>query len=101
MLVDVLPEGRYRYRLIGTANVQAQGIHATGCYLDEVLPGPEYKEHVIALYDECVGSRLALYSECLFMSTHRRRRFFLKNLGCGLMWVGSAKDMRRIKQWRG
>jgi hypothetical protein len=72
MLVDVLPEGRYRYRLIGTANVQAQGMHATGCYLDEVLPGPEYKEHVIALYDECVGSRRALYSECLFMSAQRR-----------------------------
>jgi hypothetical protein len=72
MLVDVLPEGRYRYRLIGTANVQAQGMHATGSYLDEVLPGPEYKEHVIALYDECVGSRRALYSECLFMSPQRR-----------------------------
>lgn len=72
MLVDVLPDGRYRYRLIGTGNTQAHGIHATGRYLDEVLPGPEYKAHVIALYDECVSSRLALYSECLFMSPQRR-----------------------------
>jgi hypothetical protein len=72
MLVDVLPEGRYRYRLIGTGNTQAQGMHATGRYLDEVLPGPEYKEHVIGLYDECVRSRRALYSECLFMSPQRR-----------------------------
>src|ERR1700719_3940275 len=72
MLVDVLPQGRYRYRLIGTENTQAQGMNATGCYLDEVLPGPEYKAHVIALYDECVGSRRVLYSECLFMAPGRR-----------------------------
>jgi len=72
MLVDVLPQGRYRYRLIGTENALAQGLNATGRYLDEVLPGPEYKAHVIALYDECVGRRRSLYSECLFMSPQRR-----------------------------
>jgi hypothetical protein len=72
MLVDVLPQGRYRYRLIGTENAQAHGMNATGRYLDEVLPGPEYKAHVIALYNECVGSRRALYSECLFMAPGRR-----------------------------
>lgn len=72
MLVDVLPQGRYRYRLIGTENTQAHGINATGRYLDEVLPGPGYKDHVIALYDECVSSRRALYSECLFMSPRQR-----------------------------
>jgi len=72
MLVDVLPQGRYRYRLIGTENTQAHGINATGRYLDEVLPGSEYKDHVIALYDECVASRRALYSECLFMSLPQR-----------------------------
>jgi len=72
MLVDVLPHGRYRYRLIGTENAQAHGMNATGRYLDEVLPGPEYKAHVIALYDESVGARRALYSECLFMAPERR-----------------------------
>jgi hypothetical protein len=68
MLVEVLPSGRYRYRLIGTENAEAHGINATGRYLDEVLPGPEYKVHVLGLYDECVQSRRALYSECLFVS---------------------------------
>jgi hypothetical protein len=57
MLVEVLSSGRYRYRLIGTENTEAQGVHATGRYLDEVLPGPEYKAHVLGLYDECVQSR--------------------------------------------
>jgi hypothetical protein len=30
MLVDVLPSGRYRYRLIGTGNARAHGVNATG-----------------------------------------------------------------------
>jgi hypothetical protein len=68
MLVDVLPDGRYRYRLIGTANTQAHGVSATGCYLDEVLPGDEYKAHVLRLYEECVRECRSLYSECLFLS---------------------------------
>jgi hypothetical protein len=68
MLVDVLADGRYRYRLIGTANTQAHGVSATGRYLDEVLPGNEYKAHVLRLYDECVQERRPLYSESLFLS---------------------------------
>ncbi len=72
MLVEVLPSGRYRYRLIGTENAEAHGMNATGRYLDEVLPGPEYKAHVLGLYDECVRSRRALYSECLFISPQLR-----------------------------
>lgn len=72
MLVDVLPSGRYRYRLIGTSNAQEQGVNATGRHLDEVLPGPEYKAHVLALYDECVRTRRPLYSECRFLAPPRR-----------------------------
>lgn len=71
MLVDVLPDGRYRYRLIGTENARAHGMNATGRYLDEVLPGVEYKGHVLRLYDECVRERRPLYSECLFLSPQR------------------------------
>jgi hypothetical protein len=71
MLVEREPGGRYRYRLIGTENARAQGINATGRYLDEVLPGPEYRAHVLALYDECVRERRALYSECLFFPPGR------------------------------
>jgi hypothetical protein len=68
MLVDVLDGGRYRYRLIGTENASAHGFEATGRYLDEVLPGSEYKAHVLGLYDESVRERRALYSESLFFS---------------------------------
>lgn len=72
MLVDVLEGGRYRYRLIGTENARAHGINATGRFLDEVLPGPEYRRHVLGLYDECVREQRALYSECLFLSAQRQ-----------------------------
>ena len=72
MLVDLLPDGRYRCRLIGTANADAHGINATGRYLDEVLPGPEYRGHVIGLYDESVRARRPLYSESLFISPRGR-----------------------------
>jgi hypothetical protein len=72
MLVERLDDRRYRYRLIGTENQRAHGINATGRYLDEVLPGPEYRAHVLALYDKCVETRRALYSECLFFSPARR-----------------------------
>jgi hypothetical protein len=71
MLVERLEDGRYRYRLIGTENARAHGINATGRFLDEVLPGPEYRAHVLALYDECVRERGALYSECLFFTPGR------------------------------
>jgi hypothetical protein len=71
MLVERLESGRYRYRLIGTENARAHGINATGRFLDEVLPGPDYGAHVLALYDECVAARRALYSECLFFSPAR------------------------------
>jgi hypothetical protein len=72
MLVEVLPDGRYRYRLIGTANANAHGINATGRYLDEVLPGPDYRAHVLRLYDECVGARRPLYSESMFIAPRGR-----------------------------
>ena len=67
MLVEVA-DGRYRYRLIGTENERAQGINATGRFIDEVLKGPEYKEQVLGLYDTVVRERRPVYSEMLFLS---------------------------------
>jgi hypothetical protein len=73
MLVERFDSGRYRYRLIGTENTRAHGVNATGRFLDEVLPGPDYGAHVLRLYDESVQQRRALYSECLFFSPVRHQ----------------------------
>jgi hypothetical protein len=72
MLVERHEDGRYRYRLIGTENTRAHGMNATGRFLDEVLPGPDYAAHVLGLYDECVRERRPLYSECLFFPPGRQ-----------------------------
>jgi len=40
MLVERTPEGRFRYRLAGTAVVQAYGRELTGRCVDEVIPEP-------------------------------------------------------------
>jgi len=71
MLVERHDDGRYRYRLIGTENIRAHGVNASGRYLDEVLPGPGYGAHVLGLYNESVRERRALYSECLFFPPGR------------------------------
>jgi hypothetical protein len=41
-----------------------------------VLPGPEYKRHVLRLYDECVLQCRSVYSESLFYSSagHKPQR---------------------------
>jgi len=49
MLVERHEDGRYRYRLIGTENTRAHGMNATGRFLDEVLPGPDYAAHVLGV----------------------------------------------------
>ena len=66
MLVDVLGSHQYRYRLIGTDCVMAHGTNAVGKTLDEALKTFPYKDHVIALYDQCAGECRPLYSESLF-----------------------------------
>ncbi len=67
-LLDVVGPSRYRFRLIGTAIADEQGLNATGRELSEAVTGPELRDHVIALCDECVRERRPLYSECLFFS---------------------------------
>ena len=93
MLVEVLPSWRYRYRLIGTANAKAHGMNATGRYLDAVLPGPEYKAHVLGLYDGCVRARRPLCSECLFISLEQAPERHTK-----VLFLQLSNDGERVNQ---
>jgi hypothetical protein len=67
-LIDVLAPGRYRFRLIGTAIAEEQGLNATGREVVETIKDTEFRDHVVGLLDECVRERRVLYSECLFFS---------------------------------
>ncbi len=99
MLVAVEPDGRYRYRLIGTANVAEHGLDATGRYLDAVLPGPEYRTHVLGLYDACFASRRPLYSESLFYAAAGFRPLrHLRVLFMPLSATGGAVDQVFVVQ---
>jgi hypothetical protein len=69
MLIDVVAPSRYRFRLIGTAIADEQGLNVTGSDVGEVLTGVQLRNHVVALLDECVRERRPLYSECLFFSS--------------------------------
>jgi hypothetical protein len=69
MLVEVEGPGRFRYRLIGTAIAQEQGVNATGRYVGEAIKNPEYRVHGLSLYEQCVRERRPIYSESLFLSS--------------------------------
>ena len=69
MLVEVERPGRFRYRLIGTAIAQEQGLNATGRYVGEAIQNPEYRAHGLMLYGQCVGAQRTVYSESLFLSS--------------------------------
>ncbi len=70
-LVDVLGPGRYRYRLVGTEVQQLHGANPTGRFVHQVLAGP-IGARVVALYDECVRDRRAIYFENLFLAPDGR-----------------------------
>ena len=63
-LVDVLDDGaRFRYRLVGTEMVDADGHDPTGRFLDEALPDSGYADYLIGLFREVTRERRALYGE--------------------------------------
>jgi hypothetical protein len=68
MLVEVHGPDRFRYRLIGTAIAQEQGVNATGRYVGEVIANPEYRRHALRLYGECTRECHPVYSESIFLS---------------------------------
>jgi hypothetical protein len=77
-LIDVIGPGRYRYRLVGTEIQMFHGTNPTGRYVHEVLAGA-IGARIIAVYDECVRDRRAIYFEYEFLALdgsglHRRSK---------------------------
>ena len=66
-LIDVIGPGCYRYRLVGTELQRFHGTNPTGRYVHEVLAGP-IGARIIAVYDECVRDRRAIYFENEFLA---------------------------------
>jgi hypothetical protein len=98
MLVEVLGPGRYRYRLIGTEIAGAQGTNATGAFVHEVLKDPDYRAHVLQLYDRCVADRCVIYSESLFISPQAEVERHTKVLFLPLSEDGEAVHQVMVMQ---
>ncbi len=65
ILVDVEPGPRFRYRLFGTAVVEAFGSDPTGQYIDVVMVGA-YKAFLLGLYNDLVVSKKPVYSTSIY-----------------------------------
>jgi hypothetical protein len=65
-LVDAVGPGHYRYRLVGTEVRKLHGKDPTGRPEHEAIPGP-VGARIIAIYDECVRTRRAIYFEKVFL----------------------------------
>jgi hypothetical protein len=65
VLAEVMDDGGLCYRLVGTDMVDAWGADFTGRYLHEVMQG-SYHDFIRGLFDECIGSRMPLYSHSRF-----------------------------------
>jgi hypothetical protein len=65
-LVDVVGQGRFRYRLVGTVTRQQHTADPTGRYVDEVLPPPA-GPRIVEVYAECVRDCRPVYVEHEFV----------------------------------
>jgi hypothetical protein len=70
-IVDVVEQGRFRYRLVGTETRQQHKSDPTGRYLDEVLSPPS-GPRIIEVYAECVRDRRPIYVEHEFVQPNGR-----------------------------
>jgi hypothetical protein len=60
-IIDVIDGGaRFRYRLIGTATVEAYGEDFTGRYPDEMFP-PELRDFIHGVYGEVCSSKAPVF----------------------------------------
>ncbi len=90
MVVNVEPGPRFRYRLFGTAVVEAFGIDPTGKYIDEVMVGA-YKTFLLGLYNDLIASKKPVYSTSIY-GTKRDTKLWTQRLMLPLSSDGDAVD---------
>jgi len=90
ILVDVEEGPRFRYRLFGTAVVEAFGSDPTGKYIDEVMVGA-YKAFLLGLYNDMLASKKPIYSTSIY-GTKRDTKLWTQRLMLPLSSDGQAVD---------
>lgn len=90
MMVDVEAGPRFRYRLFGTAVVEAFGSDPTGKYIDEVMVGA-YKAFLLGLYNDILTSKKPVYSTSIYGGT-RDKMLWTQRLMLPLSSDGTSVD---------
>ena len=99
VLVDVVGEPpRFRYRLVGTAVIQALGWEITSRFIDELPLDQNYTEHLLSLYRTAVEERRPVYSEGDFAGRPFKGRWQSCRLLLPLSRDGEAIDMILVGQ---
>jgi hypothetical protein len=84
LLVELVAGGRLRYRLCGTALIEAAGADITGKHADELYPNPDYTGYIDGLYRRCIAARRPIYSESRYLTRNSSRQRFARRLICPL-----------------
>ncbi len=92
MLTDVLPDGRYRYRLVGTEMDRSFGACLTGHTLEEVMFGG-YLAYITGLYDRAVREKKPLYSSSRYGGGDGTNPLYTKRITLPLSSDGERVDM--------
>ena len=90
MLIDVEDGPRFRYRLFGTAVVEAFGMDPTGQYIDVVMVGA-YKTFLLDLYMDILARQKPVYSTSIY-GTKRDARMWTQRLMLPLSSDGEHVD---------
>jgi len=89
MIVEVVDNERFRFRLVGTAIVQAFGQDSTGRFLDDITSG-EYRDFILGLYRGVCGHGRPVFAASEFVTNKgfavsaRRLMLPLSEDGCAV-----------------
>ena len=92
LLTDVLPDGGYRYRLVGTEVERSFGASMTGKRIDELMFG-DYLAYMSGLYRRVVETRQPLFSGSRYGGVHGQSPLFTERLMLPLSSDGETVDM--------
>jgi hypothetical protein len=89
LLVELVAGGRLRYRLCGTALIEAAGADITGKHADELYPNPAYTGYIDGLYRRCIAERRPIYSESRYLARSTSLQRLARRLICPLAEEGA------------
>ena len=92
LLTDLLDDGRYRFRLVGTEVERSFGAPMTGRTLEELMSG-DYLAFMRSLYRKVIAEKRAIYSTSRYSGADGDSPLFTKRVMMPLSSDGLVVDM--------